>query len=269
MSAVEAIDLGLDRALQGVSFALPAGACAAVLGPNGSGKSTLMGLLAGALRPDRGQARCAGPVAYLPEGLGLDGLLSVQDAVALVQALPGWDPGFGAALLHELELPHGARIGALSQGQRVRLGVALTLGRRARCYLLDDPFLGLDPMAQVRVERAIAHRAAEATVVFAGQRADAAERLCDHLLVLRRGALLWAAPMDAWRDRFRQLRVQGDVDPHAILGELLLRAQPRGAAVELLVDDPAGTAEARLRVAGARVDPAPLPLDELLLWVTA
>ncbi|MBL8618612.1 MAG: ATP-binding cassette domain-containing protein [Deltaproteobacteria bacterium] len=269
MSAIEVEGLSLGRSLRGVSFHLPAGSCSAVIGANGAGKSTLLGLLAGALRPDTGRARCGGPVAYLPEGLGLDGLLRVEAAVALLSGLPGWEPAVGGALLERFGLDPKARIGALSMGQRTRLGVALTLGRRARTYLLDDPFLGLDPMAQVIVERAISERAAEATVLLGCQHAAAAERLCDHLLLLRAGALLWCAPVDAWRARYRRLRVSGPVDVQAALGALVVHLEPQGGGTVVLVDDPAGMAERQLRVAGARVDEQALPLDELLLWVSA
>lgn len=269
MSAVSARGLGLGDSLQDVSFDLPLGSCTAVLGPNGAGKSTLLGLLAGVLVPDAGAASCLGPVSYLPEGLPLDSGLRVRDAIGLVSRLPGWEPRVADPLLTAFDLPLRNRMDALSQGQQVRLGVALVLGRRARTYLLDDPFLGLDPMVQVRVERAIADRAAEATVVLACQHAAAAERLCDHLLFLRKGGLQWCAPVDAWRERFRRVRIRGNVDAVHELGELALHVERRGTALEALLDDPAGVAEARLRVAGAVVEPLPLPLDELLMAVAA
>jgi ABC-type multidrug transport system ATPase subunit len=119
------------------------------------------------------------------------------------------------------------------------------------------------------VERAIADRAADATVVLACQHAAAAERLCDHLLFLRKGGLQWCAPVDAWRERFRRVRIRGDLDAVHELGELALHVERRGQALEALLDDPAGVAEARLRIAGAVVEPLPLPLDELLMAVAA
>ncbi len=269
MSAVSAHALTLDRTLADVSFSLPSGSCTAVLGPNGAGKSTLLGLLAGVLRPASGTRSCQGPVSYLPEGLPMDGFLRVRAVVDLVRRLPNWDAAVAEPLLDAFQLEPGRRLDQLSQGQRVRLGVALALGRRARTYLLDDPVLGLDPMAQIVVERAITDRAAVATVVLACQHASAAERLCDHLMVLRRGGLVWCAPMESWRDRYRRVRVFGDVDLAATLGPMALHFEPRGASVVAILDDPTGTAEARLRAAGARVEPLAFPLDELLLAVAA
>ena len=48
------------RAVDGVSFRVPAGAMAGLIGPNGAGKSTVLGMIAGAIRPDRGEILLAG-----------------------------------------------------------------------------------------------------------------------------------------------------------------------------------------------------------------
>jgi len=269
MAAIEATGLVLQPGLSGISFSLPARSCTAVLGPNGAGKSTLLAVLAGIFRAQAGTARCQGPMAYLPEGFPFDDQLRIRDAIGLVRRLPGWERTRAEPLLSELPLDEKTRIGTLSQGQRVQLGVALTLGRRVRTYLLDDPFLGLDPMACVRVERAIAGRAAEATVLIASQKASVSERLCDHLLFLRKGRVLWCAPMESWRDRYRRIRVRGALDAVHELGELALAIRSSGHSMEVLLDDPSSVAEDRLRRAGAVVDPVPLPLDELLMAVSA
>lgn len=269
MGAVEARDLSLGTALSGVSFSLPIGSCTAVLGNNGSGKSTLLGMLARILSPTHGACSCLGPISYLPEGFPIDEQLRVRQVIDLVSGTPGWERRWATPLLEALDLPPRKRIAQLSQGQRVQLGVALTLGRRVRTYLLDDPFLGLDPMARVRVERAIADRAADATVVVASQEAAISERLCDHLLFLQTGRLFWCAPFESWRSRYRRIRVRDRVEATHELGELALITRRQGATMEVLLDDPAGSAEGRLRRAGARVDPMPLPLDELLLVVSA
>jgi len=259
----------LGGVLHDLDFALPHRSCTAVLGANGAGKSTLLAGLAGALPPAAGQLFCRRPSAWLAEGAPLDPWVRVGRWVQLARGLPGWEPAVGDALLAALELPLRRQVSQLSQGQRVRLGLVMTLGRRAPVYLLDDPFLGLDPMARVVAERFIAERAADATVVIANQDASASERLCSHLLLLRGGTVSWYAPVDAWRARFRRLRVRAPAAAIDALGLIVLQAIPRGTWTELLIDDPAEVAEGRLLAAGARVEPAPLPLDELLLTVVA
>jgi len=266
---VGAAGLTLGDALRDVSFSLPVGSCTAVLGANGGGKSTLLAALAGVLPPDAGQVFCVGPAAYLPEGCPLDGWVSVRRWLAFAERLPGWEPEVASRLTTALSLPMDRGASQLSQGQRVRLGLIMTLGRRAPVYLLDDPFLGLDPMAQVAAERFIAERAADATVLIANQDAAASERLCSHLLFLRSAELSWCAPMEAWRERFRRVRVRGPASAVESLGLLVLHAESRGRTIEVLLDDPTGSAEDRLRARGVRVEAVPLPLDELLLCMVA
>jgi len=269
MGSIEADGLTLKPALSDISFSLPLGSCTALLGNNGAGKSTLLGLLAGIYQPSAGRVRCLGPVSYLPEGFPIDDQLQVRHAIDLVRGTPGWEPRWVDPLLAEMALPAKSRVGSLSQGQRVQLGVALTLGRRVRTYLLDDPFLGLDPMARVRVERAIADRSADATVLMASQQAAVSERLCDGLMFLRDGRLVWCAPMEAWRSRYRRIRIRDHLDAVHELGELALAIRSAGDCLEVLLDDPACVAEERLVRAGAAVDTVPLPLDELLMAVAA
>ena len=269
MSAVSVRGLVVGEALRGVDFELPHGACGGVLGANGAGKSTLLWAVAGAIRPDAGSIACRRPAAYLPEGAPLGGFVKVRRWLALARRLPGWEPAVGEALIQALELPPNAQASQLSQGQRVRLGLIMTLGRRAPLYLLDDPFLGLDPIAQVVAERFIAERAAESCVLLANQNASASERLCSHLLFLRGGRTVWCAPIESWRERYRRVRVRGPEAAVRGLGLMVLHAERRGGATDLLLDDPSGVAERRLRIAGATVEAVPLPLDELLLGVVA
>ncbi len=261
--------LHLGGVLRGIDLDLPEASCAGVMGLNGAGKSTLLSVLAGVVQPDEGHIEAAAPVAYLPEGCPLDPWISVRRWMSLARRLPGWEEDIGGALIRELPLPQGRSAGQLSQGQRVRLGLILTLGRRAPLYVLDDPFLGLDPVAQVVAERWIAHRSAEATVVMASQHAGATERLCSHLAFLREGELMWCAPVESWRERFRRIRVRGDETALRALGMLVLHAERRGQVTEVLLDDPGHSAEARLSAAGCRVERVPLPLDELLMGMVA
>lgn len=266
---VAARGLVLGDILRGIDLQLPVASCTGVMGLNGAGKSTLLSVLAGVIVPDEGELQLPSPLAYLPEGCPLDPWIPVRRWLALARSLPGWDDEVGGALVHELPIPAERSAGQLSQGQRVRLGLILTLGRRAPLYVLDDPFLGLDPVAQVVAERWNAHRSAEATVVMASQHAGATERLCSHLAFLREGELMWCAPVDSWRERFRRVRVHGSETALRALGVLVLHAERRGAVTEVLLDDPGGSAEARLRAAGCRVEHVPLPLDELLMGMVA
>jgi len=257
-------DLGIGKVLGGVEFALEPGGCLGVIGVNGAGKSTLCALLAGVLPSKKGRIQGLGPTAYLPEGCPLDATIRVRDWLRMGATLPDWDPQAAEQLRADFELPQKSFAGRLSQGQRVRLGLILTLARRAPFYVLDDPFLGLDPVALVNAERWIAERSADAGMVIAAQHAQALERLCTHLLLLNRGRQVWFAPVDDWRRRFKALRVRGIDGPVGDTAEGALWTTTRGGLLHLLLDDLDGSAEAKLVAAGGDVERMPLSIEELI-----
>jgi ABC-2 type transport system ATP-binding protein len=242
--------------LAGVDIDVPEGGCVGVVGLNGAGKSTLLAAMAGVLTLDAGEVERP-PLSYLPEGCPLDERISVRHWLTMATLLPGWEPAVADAMLAAFDLPPKAK--RLSQGQRVRLGLVLTLGRRVPAYVLDDPFLGLDPVAKGEAERWIALRAESARVLLAAQDLDAIERLCTHLVVLHRGRVLAAASLDEWRSRYRAVHVLGAAPEVPALWRTR-----RGDGWELILDDPDHAIERRLAHSGARVDPLPLRLDELL-----
>lgn len=188
-------DLCVGQVLRGISFELESGALG-VVGRNGAGKSTLLAALCGALPPDAGQVSGLEGAAWLPESCPLDPELPVAWLRRLARRLPGWDPVRAAELDHSIGVPVAGSCGSLSQGQRVRLGLWLTLSRRAPAYVLDDPFLGLDPEAKRAAESQIA--AIEAPLVLACQDADSVRRLCTHVLVIERGAVAWTGVVEDW-----------------------------------------------------------------------
>jgi ABC-2 type transport system ATP-binding protein len=257
-------DVHIGRVLRGVTLGVAQGACVGVVGVNGAGKSTLVATMAGVLRPEAGTIRCGVPFAYLPEGGPGDPNVRVGTWLRWASMLPGWDAPFADALAAELVLDRNATLGRLSQGQRVRVGLVMTLGRDVPLYLLDDPFLGLDPVARTIAERAIARRSERASVVVAGQHLEVIERLCTDLALLHEGQVPWCAPVDAWRQRFRavRIRIRG-----AMLEQIrpqIIAERPTASGVELFLDDPAGFTDRWLGTVGVDVERLPLPLDEIM-----
>ncbi len=161
----------------GLSFAVDAGRVG-IVGRNGSGKSTLLRLLSGQLRPDRGSIRRAGSLGYLRQDLPLrvdarvDELLGIADVRrALVAVEAGdvsepvletigdaWDIEDRAhALLERLGLECGLdqRIGELSGGEAVLLGLVAELLHEPDVLLLDEPTNNLDRSGRARLVEAV------------------------------------------------------------------------------------------------------------------
>ncbi|GAB2892453.1 ABC-F family ATP-binding cassette domain-containing protein [Streptomyces mayteni] len=152
---------------QDLSFTLGAGRTGLVA-PNGAGKSTLLRLVAGELRPDAGSVAVAGTLGYLPQSLPLTGDLTVAEVLgvaATIRAIDAVESGdvderhFATigddwdieertrAQLDRLGLADLAldrRLGTLSGGQIVSLGLAAQLLKRPDVLLLDEPTNNLD-----------------------------------------------------------------------------------------------------------------------------
>jgi branched-chain amino acid transport system ATP-binding protein len=154
-------------ALQGVDLELPAGGFLAVLGPNGAGKSTLAQIMAGVIRPQRGQLRLEGRdmlrkaereglvgdgVALIPEGRRLFGQLSVEENLILgAFGQTRAETGRGLASTYEM-MPKAVRDGrnrsavTLSGGEQQMLAIGRALMSRPRAIIVDEPSLGLAPV---------------------------------------------------------------------------------------------------------------------------
>jgi len=172
-------------ALHHVSLDLEAGQCVAVLGPNGAGKTTFLKTLAGLLKPETGAVRFENgwharhEVAYLPqrENVDWDFPITVRGVVEMgcCQRLGWWRPftkqeraEVDAALQHmRLEALAERQISALSGGQQQRVFLARSLVQKARIFLLDEPFTGLDKPSQESLGAILKDLAARGNLVIA------------------------------------------------------------------------------------------------------
>ena len=198
---------GATRAVEDVSFHVPAGAVAALLGPNGSGKSTLMRVLTGYLSATSGRVSVGGvdvadrplaarrQIGYLPEQVSLYPELSVQRFLSFVASVKGLSgPARRAAVADVIErcgLADVARrlAGKLSKGYRQRVGLAQALLGDPPLLVLDEPTVGLDPVQTVEM-RGLLRGLTGRTVLLSTHILSEASALCSHILILDRGRLL-------------------------------------------------------------------------------
>jgi ABC-2 type transport system ATP-binding protein len=198
---------GATRAVEDVSFHVPAGAVAALLGPNGSGKSTLMRVLTGYLSPTSGRVSVGGvdvadqplaarrQIGYLPEQVSLYPELSVQRFLSFVASVKGLRGAARRAavadVIERCGLSDVARrlAGKLSKGYRQRVGLAQALIGDPPLLVLDEPTVGLDPVQTVEM-RGLLRGLTGRTVLLSTHILSEASALCSHILILDRGRLL-------------------------------------------------------------------------------
>jgi branched-chain amino acid transport system ATP-binding protein len=201
----------------------------AVIGPNGAGKSTLFALISGELRADAGEVVLLGGEkavslrGMMPErrarlGLGrtfqtarLFGGLSVRENVELAQVAGGREVEGVARALGEVGLEGGEerRAGALAQGERKRLELAMVLAGRPRVLLLDEPTAGMGREERAEIMELVrdAVRRRDLTMVFSEHDMETVFAHARRVVVMDRGrAIADGTPEAVQRDkRVRQV----------------------------------------------------------------
>jgi ABC-2 type transport system ATP-binding protein len=188
------------RALTECTVTVPEGRVSALLGPNGAGKTTLLRMLAALASPTGGTASVLGgaprqdpaflaEIGFLAQEIPLYRRFTAEDHIRIGAHMnPRWDASSVRARLAESRIPLDQRLGTLSGGQRAQVALALTLAKRPRLLLLDEPVAALDPLARRNFLATLTSAAAEAagglTVVLSSHLVTDLERVCDHVILL-------------------------------------------------------------------------------------
>ena len=186
------------KALTECTVTVPEGRVSALVGPNGAGKTTLLRLLCGLASPTSGDAAILGgaprqdpaflaEIGFLAQEIPLYRRMSAEAHIGIGAHLnPRWDGQSVRDRLAVLNIPIDAAVGTLSGGQRAQVALALTLAKRPRVLLLDEPVAALDPLARRHFLATLADAVAAGglTVVLSSHLVADIERICDHLILL-------------------------------------------------------------------------------------
>ena len=222
-------------ALQDVSFVVMPGEAVGVLGHNGSGKSTLLKVLARILPPDRGSVRTTGRVASLLElGAGFHGDLSGRENIYLNGAILGLTRSEITERFDEIVEFAGVEpfldtaVRNYSSGMYVRLGFAIAVTVDPDVLLVDEVLSVGDAAFQQRsLERMREFRDEGKTLLVVSHDLDAVEQLCERVIVLDRGRLVFDGSVGQGLAVYRQLT-------HAVTGGDDGDARGRHRAVEIV-----------------------------------
>ena len=172
------------RAVDGVSFEIPAGQVVGLLGPNGAGKSTTMKILVGFLRADGGRCVIDGrridpeepaskeAIGYLPETTPLYPRMRVTEYLDFVARMRGVGRSARRSAIErvvadcDLATWERRKIGTLSKGYRQRVGLAQALLADPKVLVLDEPTSGLDPGEITRIRDLIQRLGETKTVLL-------------------------------------------------------------------------------------------------------
>ncbi len=186
-----------------------------LLGKNGTGKSTLLYLVAGLLRPTKGEVHVDSfkssdrkpemlrEMFIVPEEFNLPAMTLSK----YVKLNRGFYPNFSQELLEqclrEFELSTDLKLNALSMGQKKKVFMSFALAANTKWLLMDEPTNGLDIPSKTQFRRVIAQCMTEGrTIIISTHQVHDVEALLDHVVILDRSNLLLDASMADITERF-------------------------------------------------------------------
>jgi ABC-2 type transport system ATP-binding protein len=210
---------GSFTAVQGARFDVEAGKVFGLLGPNGAGKTSIMRVLTTLLKPVSGRAWILGHdvtteaatarrlIGYVPQALSADGSLTGRENAEMFARLHGIPRADRArrieAMLELMDIAGAADrvVRSYSGGMVRRLEIACALLHRPRLLLLDEPTIGLDPVARRAVWRHLAEMRVETglTMLVTTHLMEEAEEQCQRVAVMSAGAIVAEGSPDELR----------------------------------------------------------------------
>ena len=139
-------------------------------------------------------------IGYLAQEIPLYRRFTADDHIGIGAHLnPRWDAGSVRDRLRSLNIPLDRAAGSLSGGQRAQLALALTLAKKPRLLLLDEPVAALDPLARRHFLATLAEAVADGalTVVLSSHLLADLERVADHLILLAASRVQLCGDIDA------------------------------------------------------------------------
>lgn len=214
---------GKVHAVKDVSLEIHKGNVYGILGPNGSGKSTTLGIVLNVVNKTSGEYRW------------FDGTMNTHDALKKVGAIierPNFYPymtaqenlelvckikGTNYSKVHEkLEIVgllerKDSKFRTFSLGMKQRLAIASALLNDPEILILDEPTNGLDPQGIHQIRDIIRYIASKGTtILLASHLLDEVEKVCSHVLVLRKGEILYSGKVEGMASNQSYYELQSD-----------------------------------------------------------
>jgi ABC-2 type transport system ATP-binding protein len=200
---------GPVHAVKNVSLEINKGNVYGILGPNGSGKSTTLGIVLNVVNKTSGEYRWFGGAMETHEALKKVGAIierpnfypymTAQENLELVCKIKGTPY---SKVTEKLELVglidrKDSKFRTFSLGMKQRLAIASALLNDPEILILDEPTNGLDPQGIRQIRDIIKYIASQGTtILLASHLLDEVEKVCSHVLVLRKGQILYSGKVE-------------------------------------------------------------------------
>lgn len=214
---------GHNYAVKDLSFSIEKGNIYGILGPNGSGKSTTLGMVLNVVNPTSGSYEWFNNRLDTHNALKIVGAIiehpnfypnmTAYENLQLVSKIKqcGYDNISNVLDIVELSERQHDHFRTFSLGMKQRLAIASALLNKPEILILDEPTNGLDPKGIHQI-RSIIQKIAETgtTILLASHLLDEVEKICTHVVVLRKGEKLYSGKVDEMNASFGFIEATAD-----------------------------------------------------------
>lgn len=208
-------------AVNDLNFTINKGEIVGFVGQNGAGKTTTIKMLTGILKPTEGKVSIHGydmqkealkakeSLAYVADNpdmfLRLSGMEFIQLMADIYQVPEADRQPRIQALAERFEVQNvlGQPMSDYSHGMRQKMMVCAALIHNPPVWILDEPMTGLDPKAAYELKNMMREHAAEGNCVFFSTHVlEVAEQLCDRIIIIRKGEVVFNGTLDELRQAY-------------------------------------------------------------------
>ncbi|PKK93532.1 MAG: ABC transporter [Tenericutes bacterium HGW-Tenericutes-6] len=199
---------GKTCGIEDVSMHVENGEIFGFVGPNGAGKTTLIRLLLGLLEMDDGDAfifdepvkmgsnHLNKDIGYMPSETHMFDDLKVKEIITFFKTMKKADQTYIDYLIERLDISLEKKFGALSFGNKKKIGIVVALMSQPKLLILDEPTSGLDPLIQSRfLELLNDAKKRGQTILLSSHVLSEIEKVCDRLALIKSGKILFTRSM--------------------------------------------------------------------------
>ena len=195
--------------LNKINFGVPKGSIVGIIGENGSGKTTTLNLILGLKSKDGGTVKIFGrepniddvdikekigvsfDEIYLPSNLNAKEISKIYKSI-----YHGWDEKYFFSSLSNFGIDNGKKIGDYSKGMQKMLSIVIAMSHSPELLILDEPTSSLDPVKRSEVLEKFQEyiENGERSIVFSSHITTDIEHICDYVVFINKGNLIFASP---------------------------------------------------------------------------
>ncbi|MDR0919712.1 MAG: ABC transporter ATP-binding protein [Oscillospiraceae bacterium] len=206
---------GKFQALKDISVTIPKGKIVSILGPNGAGKTTFIKIIAGLIHQNSGTILLNGNkitsktkslTAYLPDKNFLYQWFTVSDAIDYFNCFfEDFNKETAKKLIKEMDISEKQKIRSCSKGMQERINMALTLSRKAKLFVFDEPLAAVDPLTRDFIIEAIKNNIDRdnASMLISTHLVNDVESLFDDVIIISDGKLLLSGNVEELKEKHK------------------------------------------------------------------